>query len=322
MTIIYDAKQDIYYHELKILEMGKQNGLNTDILNKIYNELDPVEVALVGLCRQTKTNLDKSTVDGKIQYQITGQPTVIKNDCGTFEVPFEIFSKINILGDNKIEFTEGKRGIKGRKTYDLDHYLNKTRQLVSKLSTNEEILQEVAKLNPALQCSIKHTQNFKNGEYLDLNPDDLTSYLNPFDPDYKTILYSGNTILQIERDGKFHFKHIPRSLTFEEFYEELERMKKLSELTKTVEDFFKEAGCEIIRDPNPSNDLLPIIYFKHGQKSYTIENELITIKTSEDKTTTKTLTEFVEELKSKTLSNNSPNPLGATPTVPPNHSRS
>lgn len=119
--------------------------------------------------------------------------------------------------------------------------------------------------------------------------------------------------MRIEGDGKFRFKHIPRLLTFEEFSKELERMKKVSELTKTVEDFFKEAGCEITRRSNPSNDLLPIIYFKHGQKSYTIENELITIRTSEDKKTTKSLTEFVEELKSTKLSN-SPKPLDALST--------
>ena len=104
--------------------------------------------------------------------------------------------------------------------------------------------------------------------------------------------------MKIDSDNTFKFKHIDKKLTSEEFYQEVERMKKISELMRTAEELFKDsfADCKIKREPNDFNPLLPIISINNGKDSYVIKNGSVTIKIPGNETV-KSLEEFVSDLK-------------------------
>ena len=294
MQTIYSPNTDLSLSESAILAVAKEGDLKTDIFKNIYEHLDPLESALVFLTRATKKYLRG---DG-LNYEITEAPYMVQHEHGTFEMS-DIFFKIKKLEDNKINITYCADHDKKTKIYDINDFLRKTRELASAISNHQKIHQIVLEINPQLNSSIISNQQLTDFEYLNRDLTTFRSYINPRDHESKNILYSAKTILEIGPDNTFKFKHIPERLTFEEFSQEVERMKKISELTKTAEDLSKNVftDCKIRREPNPSNLLLPIVFITKDQDSYVINNGFVTIETPGKEPVRKPLEEFVSDLK-------------------------
>ena len=295
---IYSPNTDLSIPESAILAVAKEGDLNTDIFKNIYEQLDPLENALVFLTRATKKYLRGNSLN----YEITGEPYTVQHEGGTTEV-VNIFFQIKKLEDNKINITHNRGSEKRTKTYDIDDFLRKTRELASAISNHQKIHQIVLEINPQLNSSIISNQQLTDFEYLNRDLTTFRSYINPKDKYSKTTLYSEKTILEINSYNTFKFKHIDKKLTSEEFYKEVERMKKISELTRTAEELFKDSvDCKIKREPNANNLLLPIISIVNGKNSYVINNGFVTIKTPEKETVRKPLEEFIANFRELTPS--------------------
>ena len=295
MKIIYSSSSDLSNPEIQILELTKKNDAPSDVSNEIYKQLDPLECALVFLARNINRDLRRDR-NGE-EYQITQGSHMFQHEMGTSEW-YDTFATIKRLKDDKITITAGTGSESKTKTYNLDEFINKTREIALATLNHQKIHQSVLEINPQLDAFISFCQHLKNFKYLDNDLTAFISYLNPDDGRGKTTLTSAQTILAIYPENKFKFKHIDEQLTFEELSKEIERMKKISELTKIAEDLSKNVftDCKIRREPNPSNLLLPIVIITKDQDSYVINNDSVTIKISGNETV-KSLEEFVSDLK-------------------------
>ncbi len=297
---MYSSASDLSNPEIQILELTRKNdGPNDapmDVLNKIYKQLDPLESAMVLLARTAKKDLRRDHF-GK-QYQIThGSKMEVIDEVGPCEI-YDTLAEIKRLENDKITVTTGK-GVVDRKTktYNLDEFINKTREIILEKLDHQKIHQSVLKINPQLGANIRFSRDndLEKFEYLDNNSTDFMSYLVSGDSTGNSSFSSDQIILEIYPKNKFKFKHIDEQLTFEELSIEIERMKKISELTKIAEDLSKNAftDCVTKRKPNPSNPLLPIVLITKDQDSYVINNDSVTIKISGKEEVVKSLEEFV-----------------------------
>jgi hypothetical protein len=304
---MYSWASDLSDPEIQILELIKKNDGPLDVLNEIYKQLDPLESALVFLARNTNRDLRRDPNGAK--YEFTQGSEMIEHEMGTSEF-YDTLAEIKRLENDKITVTTCKGSKKEIKTYNLDEFINKTREIALEKLNHQKIHQSVLRINPELHTYIYFNKSLSDFDYLE-QISDFRSHLNPYNGMGKTTAYSSETILTIS-GNKFRLKHINHELDHVEFSSEAERMKKISEFTKTAEDLLKNSFsiCTIKREPNPSNPLLPIVLITTDKDSYVINNDSVTIKISGKEEVIKSLEEFVTNFQEIAPSNYPGTPRG------------
>lgn len=295
---------------LQLINLASEQGL-TDVSPIIYRSLESpiqsneslikLEDSLIKLARWTKKDLFFD--DRSQHFIIKGEPTSDKYEDETYERS-DIIARFELTDAlNQIKIFSDFEGItsKKNKTFELADFINKNNEAISALNQHMKIHDELAKINPAL----KTHSSFKPGissiklsfDYLDKDPRILISYLNINDGSGVGSLQSNNNILEILPDNKFRLKHIDRELGPVEFFTEVEKIKKLSDLANFVKDKLLKDGARVTIMEDPSNHLLPKISIQNGDHSYMINSESITIKAPGGSKTTEKLEDFVCKLK-------------------------
>jgi hypothetical protein len=299
---------------LELINLASEQGL-TDVSPIIYRSLESpiqsneslikLEDSLIKLARWTKKDLffDYSSQ----HFIIKGEPTSDKYGDEIHERS-DIIARFELTDDLKqIKISSDFEGIisKKNKTLELADFINKNNEAISALNQHMKIHDELAKINPALKTHSSFKPEISgiklSFDYLDKDPRKLISYFNINDESGAGSHQSqNNNILEILPDNKFRLKHINRELDPVEFFTEVEKIKKLSDLAKFVKDKFSKdsPGARVTRMENPSNPLLPTILIQNGDHSYMINSdESITIKAPGGSKTTEKLEDFVYKLK-------------------------
>jgi hypothetical protein len=296
---------------LQLINLASEQGL-TDVSSIIYRSLESpiqsneslikLEDSLIKLARWTKKDLFFD--DRSQHFIIKGEPTSDKYEDEIYERS-DIIARFELTDDDpkQIKISSDFEGItsKKNKTLKLADFINKNNEAISALNQHMKIHDELAKINPALKTHSSFKPEISSiklsFDYLDKDPRILISYFNINDGSGAGSRQSNNNILEILPDNKFRLKHIDRELGPVEFFTEVEKIKKLSDLANFVMDKFLKDGARVTIMENPSNHLLPKISIQDGDHSYMINSESITIKAPGGSKTTEKLEDFVDKLK-------------------------
>ena len=292
---------------LALTILASNQVLTHDVLPDIYRHLEPsiqltgsqieLEDSLIKLARMIKKYLFFDNTSNHFIIQGESTRRYIE-EIGEIEdrdiiAKFELLDsppQVRIYSDFKEE------NPRNTKTLPLIDFTAKTNGTISKLNQHTKIHEDLAKINETLKTHSSFTSEISTTNlfnYLNKDLQNFRSFFNLNDESGANFFQSPEkNILSILADGTFRLKHIDYPLSPAEFSAEVEKIKKLSELAKIVEDTFPNASIKKME--NHSNPLLPIILIIDNDATYKINNESITIKNSSGQTIkTQTLEEFV-----------------------------
>lgn len=300
MIILYDPDFSLSEHEKKLALMSKKFDLDKDILSILYKNFDHLELTMIEIAKFTKKKLGFDLASKK--FKLIGNSSFgHHNEIGQVEY-YQKFYEFEAEND-LIKITKLQPDLHITKetiTVNLYDFIKKTQNITSKINHHQEIFNELINIAPSNSYLLR--VNHKPS-IIDQDQHYSLKYLTSetsIDPESE-YYFGTKKVLSISGDS-YKFSHIEEPLNSKQFLDEVEKLKKMNELTNHVKDLIKDKfnikNCDIGHRNNSSIPLLNNLVFTHANKNFLITNGNVEIRNKENNEleSKKSLQDFVSEL--------------------------